>query len=205
MKRYIRLAILMGMLGATLAAPLRAESAPSNEYKIKAALIYNILKFIDWPDETGADRENLNLSQDSPRAKELVMGVLADDEIFRTCLSLQDKTVKNRKIRLVRLRERDFRDEDLKVLKGMDVLYLSRRSGLRKKVDLRKLLDALKGCSTLTFGEDKGFLEMGGIINFLKEENHICFEINLDAAKRVRLQIKTSVLKLAKRVLQNQQ
>lgn len=202
-----KLLILSLMLGVVPGASLRAESAPSNEYKIKAALIYNFLKFTEWPEkkewpEKPVKPEDVDLNRDSGQSRELVLGLYGSDDIYKTCLSLRGKTVKNRKIRIKRLQEKDFKDKDLKALKEIDVLYLSNTWYLKKKVDLKKLLETLKHKSILTIGETKGFLEIGGIINFLKESNHIRFEINLDAAKNAKLHIKTSVLKLAKRVLQ---
>lgn len=196
-----KLLILSLMLGVAPEASLRAEPAPSNEYKIKAALIYNFLKFTDWP-EKPVNPEDVDLNRDSGQSRELVLGLYGSDEIYKTCLTLGGKTVKNRKIRIKRLQEKDFKDKDLKALKEVDVLYLSNTWYLKMRLDLKKLLASLKHRSILTIGETKGFLESGGIINFMKEANHIHFEINLDAAKNAKLHIKTSVLKLAKRVLQ---
>jgi hypothetical protein len=55
-----------------------------------------------------------------------------------------------------------------------------------------------KSSSTLTVGEAKGFAEQGGIINLMREENKLRFEVNIDAAAQSRLKISSKLLALAK-------
>ncbi len=47
----------------------------------------------------------------------------------------------------------------------------------------------------------QGFLESGGIINFVMEEKKVRFEINMTAAKSAKLKIRSQLLRLAKRVI----
>ena len=49
----------------------------------------------------------------------------------------------------------------------------------------------------LTVGDTEGFAEMGGVINFTLVDNHVHFQINLDAAKVQRLKISSRLLRLA--------
>jgi ribosome-associated protein YbcJ (S4-like RNA binding protein) len=48
----------------------------------------------------------------------------------------------------------------------------------------------------------EGFLESGGIIKFVMEEKKVRFEINVTAAKRAKLKIRSQLLRLAKRVVE---
>jgi hypothetical protein len=66
---------------------------------------------------------------------------------------------------------------------------------------LGRIVKALKGSSVLTVGETDRFLESGGIINFLMEEEKARFEINDGAAKQAKLKIRSKLLRLAKRVI----
>jgi hypothetical protein len=50
-------------------------------------------------------------------------------------------------------------------------------------------------------GETPGFLDAGGMIGFLLEENKVRFEINLNAADSARLKIGSRLLILARRVV----
>jgi hypothetical protein len=47
----------------------------------------------------------------------------------------------------------------------------------------------------------KDFLESGGIINFVMEDEKIRFEINNKAAKLTKLDIRSRLLRLAKRTI----
>ena len=70
------------------------------------------------------------------------------------------------------------------------------RTGDRKLAG--RLLTDLKGSSTLTVGETKGFADLGGVINLVVEENKLRFEINLGAARQTRLKLSSKLLALAK-------
>ena len=56
----------------------------------------------------------------------------------------------------------------------------------------------------LTVGESEHFVQDGGMIGFLLEENKIRFEINLEAAEHAKLKLSSRLLALAKRVLGGQ-
>ena len=51
------------------------------------------------------------------------------------------------------------------------------------------MLTSLKEMSVLTVGESEGFLQAGGMINFVLVNNKINFEINVDAAEKPELKI----------------
>jgi len=50
----------------------------------------------------------------------------------------------------------------------------------------------------LTVGEVPGFAEQGGIINFVRKEDHLSFEINIGAAGQNGLKISSKLLALGK-------
>jgi hypothetical protein len=50
-------------------------------------------------------------------------------------------------------------------------------------------------------GQSKYFIQEGGMISFLLEENKMRFEINLDAAEHGNLKLSSRLLGLAKRVI----
>ena len=63
-----------------------------------------------------------------------------------------------------------------------------------------EIIKALKGSGILLVGEVPGFLEKGGVINFVMENKKVLFEINCTSAKRNKLKIRSQLLKLAKRI-----
>ena len=183
-----------------LAPVLEPDHKSTNEYMIKSAFIYKFLKYIDWPEDK-ADQENIDRIEDPPRKKEITLGLYSDKRVYDICRKLEDKTIKNRKIRIIRLTDKDLFAKNLKALKKLDILYLAKTPPFRKETDLKKFLANFKGQALLTIGETSKFLEQGGIINFMKEGNHIKFEINLNAARQAHFKIRTSMLELAKRVI----
>jgi len=64
-----------------------------------------------------------------------------------------------------------------------------------------KFLESVKGTQILTVGDDAGFLEAGGILEFAVVGNAIQFAVNLPAAKRAGLKIDSRLLAIAQRVL----
>jgi uncharacterized protein DUF4154 len=64
-----------------------------------------------------------------------------------------------------------------------------------------KLLESVKGTQMLTVGDDAGFLEAGGMLEFVVSGNTIQFSVNLPAAKRAGIKIDSRLLALAQRVL----
>ena len=56
----------------------------------------------------------------------------------------------------------------------------------------------------LVVGETPGFALKGAIINFYLDENKVRFEINNTAAKKSRLDIRSQLLRLAKKVTDEQ-
>jgi hypothetical protein len=55
-----------------------------------------------------------------------------------------------------------------------------------------------RGSAVLLVGEEPGFADEGGMINFFMDENKIRFEINTENAKQDRLKISSKLLSLAK-------
>jgi YfiR/HmsC-like len=156
----------------------RAEGQePPSEYQVKAAYLLNFLKFVEWPDDAFAD----------PLAP-YVVGVVGDDP-FGSALPqvVIGKTVQGRDlvIRVYRAGE---------AVRGAHILFIS----ASEKKRLPAILSALRGLSTLTVGDTEEFLEAGGMIQFLSENDRIRFAINVDAARRGRLRISSKLLSLAK-------
>ena len=153
-----------------------AESLLLREYQIKAAFLYNFVKFVEWPDEALPD----------PSAP-IALCVLGEDPFGVALESINDKTVKGRQLMVKRF-------VGLQDLKVCHILFISPS----EEKDLAQILASLKNSSILTVGETEGFTQFGGIISFTMESNKIRFEINEDAAGRAGLKISSKLLNLAK-------
>jgi hypothetical protein len=66
-----------------------------------------------------------------------------------------------------------------------------------EKRRLQEIVERLEQASVLTISEMEGFTESGGMINFVKVNNKIRFQINEPAAKKAKLKVSSKLLSLA--------
>jgi|RhiMethySRZTD1v2_1073278.scaffolds.fasta_scaffold04556_12 uncharacterized protein DUF4154 len=148
------------------------------EPSLKAAFIYNFAKFTEWP----AD-------------------VLAGSTPFTACVlgdapigDALERSVKGRQlVGHVIAVQRVAPDGPLK---SCHLLYIS---GL-KAAQIAGIVDAIKGAPVLTISDVDDFARMGGIAHVFVENGKMRFDLNLELAKRARLQLSSKLLVLAARV-----
>ena len=196
-KAYIFVVAVLALLVAPMAPQAHADSAQSREYKIKAAFLYNFIKFVDWPKEKMADSN-----------EPITIGVIGTDPFGHAFGPIKDKKVKGRKVVIRRFK--GFKEQGSSDKKDKSELKRTIES-LRKchllficsseKEKLREIINLVKDDSVLTVGDMEGFLESGGIINFLMVDKKVRFEINNTAAKQAKLKIRSKLLRLAKRFI----
>ena len=174
----LAISLSLGWIGETAAQV--SDASDSSEYLIKAGFIYNFAKFVEWPATAFADA-------DSP----IVIGVIGVDPFG----SLIDRIVEDKKIGSHGFVVRRFRwGKDLKDLKDCKILFVSPS----EKGHMDEILQMVKGLPILTVGETPGFAERGGMIRFTLEDNRVRFEVNVEAARQVNLNISSRLLTLAK-------
>ncbi|OHB74709.1 MAG: hypothetical protein A2Z25_19080 [Planctomycetes bacterium RBG_16_55_9] len=170
---------------------VRADSEKSKEYQIKAAFLYNFIKFVDWPEEKPSDE------------KTITIGIIGKDPFGSAFEPLKDKQAKDKKVVIKQfesVEESPLPREQVEAIKKCHVLFIC-RSEVKQ---IKRIIDSVKGHSVLTVGDMEDFLESGGIINFVKQDEKVRFEINNAAAKKSRLDIRSQLLRLAKRVTDEQ-
>lgn len=142
---------------------------------MKAAYIYNFVKFTEWPEPL-------------PAAEPFVICVL------------NDAAIGDALGRIVKGREFAGR----RMLVSLDapgpkercrVLYMAGVTPSQGAV----LLSGLRNAPVLTISALGWFTDAGGMAQFFYEEGRLRFDIGLDAVKRARLQMSSKVLVLAKR------
>jgi hypothetical protein len=151
-----------------------AEGGDSLEYEVKAAFLFNFLKFVEWPaNAPGA-------ASDAP----WVIGVLGHDP-FGTLLSdtVRDKVVNGHRVEV----RRYAKPGDVK---GCHILFIGRVESAH--------MGTLSQPGVLTAGEAPGFLKSGGVINFYLEDNRVHFEISPAAAHSAGLRVSPQLLRLGK-------
>ena len=173
----LRKIIFFGLsLGLLLAAELgRAQTPPRpTEYQLKAAFLYNFAKFIDWPPEALADEK-----------EPFIIGVLGDNP-FGNDLEQAGKKINDHTISV-----QSFHTGAEAA--HCQILFISKS----EEKHFSEIIQALHGTAVLTVSETDGFIEKGGMVNFVKEDNKIHFRINGEAAKADRLKISSKLLSLA--------
>jgi len=60
------------------------------------------------------------------------------------------------------------------------------------------ILPSLRGSSVLTVADTEGFLDAGGMIQFLNENDRVRFAISVEATSRAKLKMSSKLLSLAK-------
>jgi hypothetical protein len=168
--------------GVTLVLLLAVVSVHTQEpqsepaYKIKAALVFNFVKFVEWPAEAFADKT-------SP----WVIGVLGQKNPFDNYLQ--------QAFRGKKLNERPLQVKPCNSVTeatNCHILFICSS----EKERLPEIFDGLRDTHVLTLGETEDFIKTGGMIRFVTQDK-IRFEINDDAAKKVGLKISSKLLSYA--------
>jgi hypothetical protein len=160
-----------------------ADASTASEYEVKAAFLYNFIKFVEWPPKAFP-------SQNSP----LIIGILGDDPFFSSATKINyldqtvnGKTINDRKIVVQR-------SNRLADLKNCHLLFISKSERNRVKDTLANL----SGLNILLVSETDNFCQQGGAINFVMQAEKVRFEINVDAAEKAGLKISSKLLNVAK-------
>ncbi len=159
-----------------LAAPLRAaETVPDHQFK--ATCLFNFTRYIEWP-------VNSFTNARAPFVIAIV-GTRAVGEAL-THLVAGEKIAGHP----VTVRFCQKPDE----ARGAHLVFVASS----EKADFPMILPRLTGPGTLTVGESEGFIELGGVINFIPEGEKVRFQVNPKAGDQAGLKISARLLHFAK-------
>ncbi len=191
-----RALIIVGLLVAGVAADAAQEIDEVTAAKVKAAYLYNFVRFVKWPGDAFEDEH-------AP----IIIGVVGRDPFG----PLLDRTVANKKVSgrdLVIRRitspgsatgasndEPDSYEAIAVEMRGCHLLYISRSD----EEGFPRILELLQDAPVLTVSDISAFALDGGIVEFVldAEKGTIGFHINHGVAKEAELRISSKVLKLA--------
>lgn len=146
------------------------------EYEVKAGFIYNVAKFVEWPDSGGqATKGSMSLC------------IVGTDPFGKTLDAMEGKTVKGKRLEIRRL-------SSIRDVKECEIAFISSS----EKERMSRIAEALKESSVLSIGDTEGYIHQGVIMNFYLDRKKVRFEIDLERARRARLSISSQLLKLAK-------
>ncbi len=154
----------------------RAESASDQEYRLKAAFLYNFGKFVEWP------------AKSFPDARTPFTVCVIGKDPFRGALDdIKDKSIGGRSM-------------SVRGIAGIEdagqchILFISSS----EKENLPSILKVIRNKSILTVGDTKSFAESGVMINLSLSDNKISLEINPIAAEQAALKISSKLLQLGR-------
>lgn len=171
---------LAACLVAPIAATQRAYADDNKEYLVKAAFIYNFVKFVEWPDGKAISKQSgidICVIGDSP--------LMGTGSVF--------KSASTPKLSLSLVQENSVKA----VIGHCHVAFIGESQAGR----LDDILAALKGQPVLTVSDIDGFVDRGGMIGFAPSDNKVKLEVNTKSASAAGMRVDAQLLEIAKRVI----
>jgi hypothetical protein len=171
---FLRRSCLLTLL-IVLAAPGAALAQDVTGVALRAAFIYNFVRFTDWPPDV------------LPPGAAISACVLGDDEVAEAL----ERTVKGREVTGRSISVSTIRQGA--PLPVCHLLYAASEAG----AGVGDALAAVQGAPVLTVSDGREFTRIGGMIQLVIDAGKMRFSINLEAARRARLQLSSRLLALA--------
>lgn len=163
--------LLLCQLALMLSLPQRAIAADPADHQVKAAMTYNMLRFIDWPDESN---------------RTMTLCVTGDSLFAKSVFALKGRVAKGRTL--------DIRQvEPPGIPASCDALLFGNLSSAAISSALKQTANA----AVVTISDSNDFVSSGGIIGFVIKNDKVRFEINQKAARQKGIRISAQLLKLA--------
>ena len=154
--------------------PAKPQAALA-EYQLKAAFLYRLPSFIEWP------------SASWPVAGDPFYACVLGRDPFGAYLDYFDgKSVRDRRFTVRRLTTLEEGDT-------CHLLFVSRD----EETDPSSVLPGLRGRCVLTVGEGREFAAGGGIVSFVVAKQRVGLTVNLDASRDAGLEISSKLLDVA--------
>lgn len=171
------MALVLALLCAGSAALAQTTTRQwASEYELKAAFIYNVIPFIDWPERAVGDH--------------FIIGFAGEGSMTAALANFfKDKRIGSKPIEVRNV-------HTLAELRGCNVLLLAYPDSSR----MREALSQLRGTNVLTIGDGESFARSGGVVAFVPQENTFRLAVNERAAERAHLKISSKLLSMTKLV-----
>jgi hypothetical protein len=179
---WLQIVVWLGMVFICMATSEGQPLKPSTPGEFRANFIQQIAIYTTWP-------ENVQANPSVP----FRVGLLGGDQYGDGLMFLERLGIKNRKVQVVQF-------DSVEEVKGVQILFIS--DSERRRIS--KVLASLKGSSILTIADQQGFLQKGGMINFVERkvrgQTRLRFEINRTAAGAEKIKFAAVLLKSAQKV-----
>lgn len=158
-----------------LAVPAQAQrQAPEPE--LKAAILVNLLLFVDWRNPGAQPQDRLSACYLEP------------GPVARALVQFEGKLLRGKPLRVMRINQAQ--------VEGCHLLYLSPV----ESASLPDLVPAVSSKGVLLAGDTPGYLQRGVMLNLDIEGGRVVFDVNLRAVRQAGLAVSSKVLRLARTV-----
>jgi hypothetical protein len=165
-------------IALVLLTPMAAVAQDVTEPALKAAFIYSFAKFTQWPADA--------MATGAP----LVLCVIGDAAIGGALeQAVKGRTLEGHSIGVTQPAY------DGRALRACHIAYVS---GLTAG-QAADVIAGLQDAPVLTISDVEGFTQLGGIAQLFFEHGQLRFHVQLEAAKRARLSISSTLLALARK------
>jgi len=199
-KAYNLIVLALVIITGMVSPKVLADSGTGEEYQVKAAFLYNFIKFIDWPREKMADSNDI-----------ITIGIIGKDPFGKAFEPIENKQVKGRDVIIKRFKglkqledskekNKSALNQQIEEMKKCHLLFICRS----EKQKLKEILNIVKDYHVLTVADTEGSLEAGNIIEFVMVERKVRFEINMVATKQAKLKIRSQLLRLAEKIIEEE-
>lgn len=169
----VMLSVAMMAAGASLSGPASAQPPPPSQYDVQAVYLFDFAKFVRWPAAAGQESINLCVAgqrQYADTLQKIVTGEAVDGRPLS--------------VRTIARPEEEA---------GCGILFI----GAVDQDRMDAMLAAGTGKPMLTVSDAPGFLDHGGMIQFLVLQNRVRFSVNLNAVRQSGLSLDSELLKVA--------
>lgn len=179
---YRLAAILLGLLAFALAEFAHAQNVSIQQSKIEAAMTLQILSFTEWPADSGEVGATIDIGVFEDATYLAAFESLLEDPRFSGRFTAQLVTSSYSNLQL---------DE-------IDALFFSKPD----LVEIPRAILRLEGRPIALVGAFDGFLDLGGMVNLIKRQRRLAFEIDLEASRSRGIEYRAKLLRLAARVIE---
>ena len=174
-----RMSVRASVLGLGLSLVVTGHAAEQGvkptEYQVKAAYLYHFGRFVDYPAGLAVKHGGFEIC------------VLGQDPFGPTLdAAVSGEAIEQSQVKVRRLA--NAADSS-----SCRILFISSS----EEPNLKKILSGLRKEPILTVSDIPQFVQRGGMIRFVAEDNRVRFEVNLSAAQDAGLTLSSELLKVA--------
>jgi hypothetical protein len=165
---------MLFLAGAAFGKTARAQ-ASGDEAQVKAAFVYNFMKFVEWP-------------SDSHSGDSLVVAVIGDGPVADAAERfLAGKQIADRRVVVRRTRW----DQPLN---GIQVAFVTETDSKK----LHRIFEAATAHAILSIGDADGFATAGGVIGLVVDDRKVRFDVDTTVADATGLKLSSRLLALSR-------